>query len=264
MKQSLSYLTTFLIGAIIFGFASILFAWTGPTQTAPNGNVSAPVNVGAVDQVKNAGLSLNSLAVFGNTILSGVSRYLNFGTIAGSSGYGIRDNAGVMEFKHSGGSWTSIVSNTVQGGMTTGYVTSTSTTATSTFAKGVSVTGFVKATSGFTFPDGTTQTTAVNTTFNLYNNNHTNKQCESKGGLVRSIGSSGYLCQITGSTCGGGGWTRLDSWGVTHPRGCVYSGNATYYGTGSHEFANSPPEQAGSGSLGSCSVMAALVAVGCY
>jgi len=75
---------TFAVGAIFTSMIAI--AWTGPSQTAPNGNVSAPINTGAVDQVKNAGLSVNSLAVFGNSILSGVSRYLNFGTTAGSGG----------------------------------------------------------------------------------------------------------------------------------------------------------------------------------
>jgi hypothetical protein len=33
------------------------------------------------------------------------SSYLNFGTTLGSSGYGMRDNAGTIEFKNSGGSW---------------------------------------------------------------------------------------------------------------------------------------------------------------
>lgn len=46
--------------------ASALSAWTGPTATAPGGNVAAPINVGATDQVKNAGISVNSLAVFGS------------------------------------------------------------------------------------------------------------------------------------------------------------------------------------------------------
>jgi hypothetical protein len=32
--------------------------------------------------------------------------YHNYGTTDGSSGYGIRDNSGVMEYKNSGGSWT--------------------------------------------------------------------------------------------------------------------------------------------------------------
>ena len=39
-------------------------------------------------------------------LINGISKYLNFGSTVGSSGYGIRDNAGRMEFKHSGESWT--------------------------------------------------------------------------------------------------------------------------------------------------------------
>jgi hypothetical protein len=34
--------------------------------------------------------------------------YLNFGSTAGSSGYGLRDNAGTMEYKNSGGAWAGI------------------------------------------------------------------------------------------------------------------------------------------------------------
>ena len=49
--------------------ATTLQAWTGPTATAPNGNVPAPINVGTTDQVKNAGLSLNSLLVSGNAAI---------------------------------------------------------------------------------------------------------------------------------------------------------------------------------------------------
>lgn len=39
--------------------------------------------------------------------LRGTNSYINFGLTPGSAGYGIRDNGGVMEFKNSGGSWTS-------------------------------------------------------------------------------------------------------------------------------------------------------------
>jgi hypothetical protein len=41
-------------------------------------------------------------------LLSGSNRYLNFGTATSSSGYGIRDNAGEMEYKNLGGSWASL------------------------------------------------------------------------------------------------------------------------------------------------------------
>ena len=46
--------------------ASALSAWTGPTATAPGGNVAAPINVGTTDQVKDAGISVNALATFGS------------------------------------------------------------------------------------------------------------------------------------------------------------------------------------------------------
>ena len=61
--------------------------------------------MGNVDQVKNGGLGLNSLAVFGNSLFggsTGSNAYMNFGDASGASGYGIRDNAGTMEFKNSG------------------------------------------------------------------------------------------------------------------------------------------------------------------
>ncbi len=92
---------------------SISAAWTGPSATAPNSNASAPINVGAVDQVKSASLGVNGIAVFGNSLLGGAvgsNAYLNFGPTAGSGGYGIRDNAGLLEFKNTGGSWQTLQS----------------------------------------------------------------------------------------------------------------------------------------------------------
>jgi hypothetical protein len=62
-KQLFSLLLITFCGLLA---ATALQAWTGPTATAPNGNVAAPINVGTVDQVKNAGLSLNALTVFGS------------------------------------------------------------------------------------------------------------------------------------------------------------------------------------------------------
>jgi hypothetical protein len=98
----------FILGTISIGVA---YAWTGPTAAPPGNNVPAPINVGSTDQVKNGGLGLNSLAVFGNSLLGGSygsNAYLNFGETSGSSGYGIRDNAGTLEFKNDGGSWDSL------------------------------------------------------------------------------------------------------------------------------------------------------------
>jgi hypothetical protein len=46
------------------------------------------------------------LDVNGNLSLSGTDRYINFGNATSSSGYGIRDNSGNLQFKDSGSSWT--------------------------------------------------------------------------------------------------------------------------------------------------------------
>lgn len=44
----------------------------------------------------------------GSNYLALSDTYINFGATSGSSGYGIRDNAGTMEFKNSAGTWTAL------------------------------------------------------------------------------------------------------------------------------------------------------------
>lgn len=88
-KYPISIAVTLLVGFILSGAASILLAWTGPTQSAPNGNVAAPINVGTTDQIKtgkfgiksisalvfdfevNGSALVKSLAVFGNGYMEG-------------------------------------------------------------------------------------------------------------------------------------------------------------------------------------------------
>ncbi len=104
--------------SIIIGFGAVpVFAWTGPSQTAPAGNVSPPVNIGSTLQYKSGDLAVERMVVYGNSLLE-ASSYLNWGTIFGTSGYGIRDNAGTLEFKNSGGTWASLQStiSTLTGG----------------------------------------------------------------------------------------------------------------------------------------------------
>lgn len=111
-----------IVTILFAGSIGLASAWTGPSYAPPNNNVSAPVNVGTTAQVKNGGLSVNSLAVFGNSILSGSSLYLNFGVTAGTSGYGIRDNGGTMEFKNSTGAWAAMSTSSTAVSGTTSYV----------------------------------------------------------------------------------------------------------------------------------------------
>jgi hypothetical protein len=99
------------LSLIVLLGASSAAAWTGPSAAPPGSNVSAPLNVGTTAQVKNGNIGVNGLAVFGNTLLQG-SSYLNFGSTVGASGYGIWDNAGILNFKNSGGAWTPFGSGT--------------------------------------------------------------------------------------------------------------------------------------------------------
>ncbi len=48
---------------------------------------------------------LSALDVYGNLSITGADRYLNFGNNTGTVGYGIRDNAGVMQWKNASGGW---------------------------------------------------------------------------------------------------------------------------------------------------------------
>ena len=106
----------FILGTVSIGF---VYAWSGPPHEGvcsdppcpPGGNVAAPINVGTTNQVKDGGLSLNTLAVFGNSLFGGAAgsnAYLNFGDTSGVNGYGIRDKDGTLEFKNDGGTWGSL------------------------------------------------------------------------------------------------------------------------------------------------------------
>src|SRR3982074_899579 len=106
--RSASLVSLGLIAGLVLS-AFIATAWTGPSSSPPSGNVAAPINVGSTAQIKNGNIGVNGLAVFGNSLLQ-ASAYLNWGTTAGTNGYGIRDNAGTLEFKNSGGSWASLQS----------------------------------------------------------------------------------------------------------------------------------------------------------
>ena len=111
LRDGVFALLFFILGTVSIGIAHA--AWSEPSDTPPNANVAAPINVGSTPQVKNGGLGVNTLSVFGNSLFggsTGSNAYLNFGDTSGNNGYGIRDNAGLLEFKNSGGSWESLQS----------------------------------------------------------------------------------------------------------------------------------------------------------
>ncbi|MFA4906464.1 MAG: hypothetical protein WC645_08185, partial [Candidatus Margulisiibacteriota bacterium] len=51
---------------------------------------------------------LARLDVFGNFMLSGTDRYINFATSSGTDGYGFRDNGGILQMKNRNGAWSNI------------------------------------------------------------------------------------------------------------------------------------------------------------
>jgi len=59
----LPYLKGFFVGIIVsvcFLAISALLAWTSPTSNPPEGNVSGPINISAVGQIKQGGLMINT------------------------------------------------------------------------------------------------------------------------------------------------------------------------------------------------------------
>ena len=84
--QKARYVAALGIPLLAFLSFTLVAAWTGPTQAPPDGNVAAPINVGTTGQVKNGGLGVNTLTVFGNSLFggsTGSNAYLNFGATAG-------------------------------------------------------------------------------------------------------------------------------------------------------------------------------------
>mgnify|MGYP003989934627 FL=1 len=61
------------------GVNYLFAAWTGPTQAPTGGNTSTPVHVGTTDQVKNGGLSVDALSVFGGGYFQGSVQVGNSG-----------------------------------------------------------------------------------------------------------------------------------------------------------------------------------------
>ena len=67
MKNLLQTIKIIVLALILSVGVGYLYAatWTGPSAQPPLSNAPAPINVGTIDQVKSAGLGLNSLLVSG-------------------------------------------------------------------------------------------------------------------------------------------------------------------------------------------------------
>lgn len=74
-------------------------------------SVALPVHAQRTNEVweEELGSYLKTIWDDGRDILiNGLDHYLNFGNVSGETGYGFRDNAGQIQFKHSGGAWADI------------------------------------------------------------------------------------------------------------------------------------------------------------
>ena len=61
---------TVLSAILIVGLNYVNAAWSGPTANPPSGGIPTPVNISSVNQVKNGGLGVNALSVFGDGLIS--------------------------------------------------------------------------------------------------------------------------------------------------------------------------------------------------
>jgi hypothetical protein len=92
MKRTILQNTLVTLGSFIF-VITVLNAWTGPSTTPPDPNVSAPLNVSSTGQQKTGGLIVGSL-ISGGSVQIGNTTTVCAPTIAGA----IRWNTGVMEY----------------------------------------------------------------------------------------------------------------------------------------------------------------------
>lgn len=108
MKHLLKKTAPLILAALLFVGTPVHAAFTDTTWNIKLGTWLEPANVNGLD-----------------VLIKGVNHYLNFGTFNGSSGYGFRDNNGVIEFKNSGGVWAGIGSGSGGGGSAAGTFSTT-------------------------------------------------------------------------------------------------------------------------------------------
>lgn len=117
MRKQIKY-SLIAAGALLLGPLMVLAQWTSAPPSPPASNTSAPINVGSLLQTKSgnltvSGMTVDSLISNGTALIGGnvglpASGYLNFGATLGTSGYGLHDAAGTLQYKNSGGAWANL------------------------------------------------------------------------------------------------------------------------------------------------------------
>lgn len=86
IKKTISTAKIIVLGLFVAMGMNYAMAFVGPTAPAPGSNVAAPVNIGAYDQVKDGGLSVNAFLGGGDGSTSSFWGNLEVGT---PSGFGL-------------------------------------------------------------------------------------------------------------------------------------------------------------------------------
>lgn len=84
--MKLKYICAGVCAMVLAPSLSNAQTWTAPTQTAPAGNTSAPINVSSTNQVKVGGISIGSLIVTGASTFSGNVGVTGTSTLNGNVG----------------------------------------------------------------------------------------------------------------------------------------------------------------------------------
>ncbi|MFC1720985.1 hypothetical protein ACFL0K_01890, partial [Patescibacteria group bacterium] len=80
MQDFIKTIKIIIIAFVVAIGASYVYAWTGPTDTAPAGNTPAPINISAISQYKDGALGVSGIfqayanAIFDGTIV-GANRF---------------------------------------------------------------------------------------------------------------------------------------------------------------------------------------------
>ncbi|MEI6480504.1 MAG: hypothetical protein WCO12_03230 [bacterium] len=113
MKNLSQTLKSLTIALILVGGISYVFAWTGPSTTPPNGNVSAPINVGSSDQTKAGRLGTSGYSA-GGGYPPGWSGGIHTWDIYGEGTIGVGQNGAATVVMNSTGGYLaaqSLISN---------------------------------------------------------------------------------------------------------------------------------------------------------
>jgi len=222
---------------MIFVLNYLVLAWTEPTQSPPEGNVSAPLNVGNTGQSKSGGLIVNTggAAVgfvvdkgnvgIGTTTPSGKLEVSGTGNVllntSGNVGIGTAYPSQKLEVSGNG-LFTGDVCNGSGLCLSSVFQTNVIAGANANCPSGQII--IMKAWNGQWYTADNPSITqwnkvscgrqfTIDGTSLLVNNNHTGKQCTDLNGTVVNDGSGNNFCRFKGGC--GGGWQQFNNWSTT-------------------------------------------------